>query len=408
MTDDRLAHLLDVAPALWPAPHAVGVHRRSGDRTPGSVDEYLLLPSGRRPRLLVPHERRAAAAVVRHQGADRGGAHRVASGLLACGLRAGLGRWWPDRLRVSRPAGAPSATLPAHLAHVLGSDLVVAMRLTPPRANRKPVLQLLGPDGRTLGYAKLAVDALTDALVEAETGALRTLATRFPGIVELPSVLHAGRWQDRALLVQSALPVESARRPLTGQLLVRAVGEIAALGRVDDVELDTSPFWADLRSRIAGLPRGEAADRLRGSVARLGAAAGGTRVSLGASHGDWTPWNAAALGDRVLVWDWERFRSAVPRGFDLLHHGFQRDVVAGTDDAAAAARRLVDGAATRLAPLGQSGRTAPVTVSLYLADLGVRYLADRQLEAGARLGDVTTYLLPALDRAIGHLEGNPR
>ena len=47
-------------------------------------------------------------------------------------------------------------------------ELQVAIALGRPRANRKPVLQLIDGDGTTVGFAKLGVDAHTDALVERE------------------------------------------------------------------------------------------------------------------------------------------------------------------------------------------------------------------------------------------------
>jgi hypothetical protein len=66
---------------------------------------------------------------------------------------------------------------------------------------------------------------------------------------------------------------------------------------------------------------------------------------------------------------------------------------------------LLDEAADRLRPLAVAPRPAVVTCLLYGADLAARYLADRQLEAGARLGDVGTWLLPALLGGLHDLEG---
>jgi hypothetical protein len=43
-------------------------------------------------------------------------------------------------------------------------------------------------------------------------------------------------------------------------------------------------------------------------------------------------------------------------------------------------------------------RDAPVVAALYLVELGSRYLADGQAEAGARLGTLDGWLLPVLGR----------
>jgi hypothetical protein len=407
VTDDRLGHLMQVAPLLWPAPSTAAVGAAGGAPS-ARLDEFLLLPSARRPRLLVPTGRRASAAVVRHSGEGRGRRDRAVAAALALALRAGLGAVLRTRLQVRTPGPASAASLADHLSSVLGRDVVTGMHLGPPRANRKPVLQVLTPAGGTLAYAKLGVDPLTDSLVRAEATALASLAAAPMHVVAVPELLHAGPWAGHDLLVQSALPVWSRRRPLTSDRLVAAASEIAGLGRVDGVAFATSAFRTDLAGRVAALPPGEAGDRLSGLLRRLDAVAGSVPLSLGGSHGDWAPWNMACLADRLLVWDWERFRPLVPVGFDLLHHRLQHDLVVRAQDPLGAACRLVDDAEGTLGPLGSTARSAQVTTALYLADLAARYLADNQLEAGARLGDATTYLLPALDRGIGRLEGEDR
>jgi hypothetical protein len=406
MTDDRLAHLTEVAPALWPAPNTVRLGR--GDRSEAPrVDEFLLLPSSRRPRLIAPTGRRASAALVRHHGEGRGRAGRLKTTALSLGLQMGLGTvLCRERLQVAGPPGAP--TLVGRIGEVLGREVVMGMHLGPPRANRKPVLQLLSPAGRTLAYAKLGVDALTDSLVQSEAAALTGLATGNLLVIEVPELLHAGTWQGHHLMVQSALPVWSPRAPLAEDRLVGAVAEIAGLERVDQVPLRVSPYWADLTGSTRRLPPDESSRHLAGLLRRLDEAGGDTPMSFGGGHGDFAPWNMACLTDRLLVWDWERFRARVPVGFDLLHYALQHDLVVRGTDPAEAAARLVDDITGRLVRLDLAPRTALVTTALYLADLAGRYLADQQLEAGARFGDVSAYLLPALDRGIGHLEGEQR
>jgi hypothetical protein len=407
VTDERRAYLDDVATVLWPAPHTalVGV-RRPAAAVPGG--EFLVLPHRSRPRLLTPVSPRAAAAVVRHHGEGSGRRSRLAAAALALGLRAGAGRLLRrDRVHVVLPADGTATTLAAHLSAVLGRDVVIGLHLGPPRANRKPVVQVLDPAGRTLAYAKIAVDDLTEQLVRTETAALRRIAATTPAGLQVADVLHEGTWQGRPLLVQSALPVWAPRAVLTPDRVVAAAEAVAAVDRVDGVVLTDAPHWRTLVSRLAALPEGDAAGRLRRLLDGLAAAAGGVQLSTGGSHGDFTPWNMACLPDRMLVWDWERFRTDVPVGADLLHHGLQDDVVRGTDPATAA-RRMVDGAAARLAPLGVAPRAALTTVLVYGADLAVRYLADGQQQAGARLGDVGTWLIPALEGGLRRLDEEER
>lgn len=405
MTDERLAHLRDITSVLWPSPYEAGLGRggRRDDRDVAA--EFVVLPGRERPRLLAPATRRAAAAVARFHGEGRQPAARLRAAGVALALQAGAHRWlWRDRLVISAPRGTGGETLIDHLADRLGRDLVIGMHLGPARANRKPVLQLLTPEGRTFAYAKLSVDDLTEDLVRTETRALATLAGVRTRTVEAPTVHYTGRWRGHELLVQSALPVWSARSALTEERLTAAAAEIAAIGRVDGVRLGSSPFWQGLNERVDRLPGGPAAERLGYLLRCIAAVAGDDAIGVGSSHGDWTPWNMACLADRLLVWDWERFRSGVPLGFDLLHHRMQDEVVRRVCQPPESARRMVDDAPARLGPLGLTGRLALLTALLYGADLAARYLADRQMEAGARLGDVDAWLLPALAGGLSRLE----
>jgi predicted methyltransferase MtxX (methanogen marker protein 4) len=110
----------------------------------------------------------------------------------------------------------------------------------------------------------------------------------------------------------------------------------------------------------------------------------------------------ANLADALLVWDWERFATGVPLGFDAVHHELQRRIQS-TGDAKDAVEATVRKAAELLAPFGVPAEGREVTALLYLVDLATRYLTDRQAEAGARLGVLGTWLLPVLIRRVEEL-----
>jgi hypothetical protein len=276
------------------------------------------------------------------------------------------------------------------------------MYLGAPRANRKPVLQLLTRDGRTVAWVKVGIDALTSALVRAETAALTTLSTAGLRRTTVPSVLHSGPWNGLELLVQSALPVDDRRGRPSPDRVATAQAELAAVGGTAPTPLAASAYWAGLGDRIAALPERAATERLAAARAVLEERFGDVELPFGAWHGDWTPWNTAQTGDRLLVWDWERFGTGVPRGFDALHWALQSDLVNRLADPRESARACLAGAGRILTPWGLDGERAPATAATYLVELATRYLADRQDEAGARLGDVGAWLLPAVE---AHLTG---
>lgn len=390
---DRSSYVDEVTALLWPGA-AVTVGATAATGTP-----YLLLPNARRPRLLVPAgSRRAAASAVRGYGAAGGS---LAARALAAGLRAGLAqRAFRDRVHVG--GGTPS--LLAHLSEALGTELLASLYLSAPRANRKPVLQLLDVAGRRVGYAKVGVDPLTTRLVRAETAALRRLAAAdLPGLV-VPRVTYAGSWHGHEVLVQSALPVPSGRgRAVRPEPLTVATRLVADLDRDGAGPLTTTAFWRRLCARVAGLPDGPAAAGLTAVLAALGDHVGRAHVETGSWHGDWTPWNMRAVPGGLAVWDWERFAAGVPRGFDALHHGLQRDLMAGALPPTAAVRRCLDGAAERLSPLGVEA--AEATTLCYLTELATRYAEDGQAESGARWGRVQDWLIPGLQARMEGYRG---
>jgi hypothetical protein len=399
MTDDRLAHLHDVGRLLWPAPLRMTV----GDRAdPGGElrREYLLLPNGRRPRLLVPRGRHAAVGALRGYGVGRGRAARWKAAGLTAAMAVGVAPLLlRDRVRLTGPSSG--ASIETHLAAVLGTEVLVSMYLGAPRANRKPVLQVLAPDGRTLAYVKVGIDPLTCRLVQDEAAALAALAAAGLRGTTVPTVLHSDRWNGLELLVLSPLPVGGRRRPGPARVAA-APAEVAAIGATAAGPLSLSPYWAVLTDRVERLPSGAAAETLAELTGRLGKAFGDVSLALGAWHGDWTPWNTARAGEDLLVWDWERFAPSVPVGYDALHWALQSDLVTHLADPAESAARSVSTAESVLEPFGLSQEQARVTAVCYLAELATRYLADRQVEAGARLGDVGAWLLPAIDQAIDH------
>ncbi|MDG4804133.1 hypothetical protein [Micromonospora sp. WMMD980] len=387
--DGRSAYLGELAGLIWPAP-AEPALRRGGAG-------WVVVPSAARPRLLVPTgSGRAAAAAVRHSTEAVGRKAKLVRRGLATAFRLGLGPVvFRDRLVVA------GGGLNAYLTEVLGEPALVSLHIGPARANRKPVLQLLAPDGRPLGYAKLGVDPLTRALVDAEAAALRRLAGVPLGPVVLAGVRHHSDWHGHALLVQEALPVRLPRATPAVAVEAERAAMVAVAGclGVHRGSWAGSTHAARLADAVDALGDRPEAGRLRAALKSVADA--DPVVAFGAWHGDWNGGNSAVLADgRVLVWDWERFAGDVPAGYDALHLAVQGAMSHDGVEPVAAARALIAGADRTLAPFDQAGGGADLVAVLYLVELAARYLRDRQAEAGARLGHVDTWLLPAVEEHL--------
>lgn len=419
-TNLRARYLSEVLALLYPGAHVAGV-----PATPGSdakpqrdlVAAYLVIPDARKPRLLVPagDRRLAAAAVARYAEATSRSAQLKRYAVIAA-LRTGASRaLLRDTVEITVPEQRTADSIDAYLTKVLGGALSVSVHIGPARANRKPVLQLLASTGETVGFGKLGIGPLTRDLVRAETAALGTLDQARLHALTVPRVLHAGQWRGHEVLVQSALPIWEPRATLTTKRLVSAMREVALCKGTHTASLAADDYWKRLRKRledVAARPPGAARDdgtdaaeearTLADAADQLVANAGQIELGFGAWHGDWTPWNMATTAGSVLVWDWERFGTGVPLGFDALHFDFQRLLTRGVE-AAAAVDTMTARAHRLLAPFDVAPDAARVTSLLYLIDLATRYLEDRQAEAGARLGVLGRWLLPVLTRKVADL-----
>jgi hypothetical protein len=178
------------------------------------------------------------------------------------------------------------------------------------------------------------------------------------------------------------------------------MAQVACLADTGDVTLAESGWWAGLGPRLEGARRTPARESLLSTLRSLERTAGASTLRFGAWHGDWTPWNMAATVSGLLVWDWERFATGVPVGFDALHYSMQSSLNGARPDALSSARETLDRAPQLLEPFGVAADAARLIAALYLAELAVRHLADDQESAGARLGSIDRWLIPALNAGV--------
>lgn len=384
----RRGYIDDVVRALWPYSDA---------GAPG--EPYVMVPSGQNPAALVPRRpRRAAASAIRNHKSSAGRRDQVKFGILAAAARLGAADLLPSR-RTLREGTGPDESIAAYLRHVLDREVVVSLYASAPRANRKPVLQLLSGDGRGFGFAKVGLSSLASNLVRAETRALEQLGLAdFDGLV-VPRVLHQGEWRGHPVLVQQTVGDGSGSGAASD--VQRPMSELARKFGSQTHPVAGSPYVVALRSRLTSLPESPSAHVLQKSLAALTLTGRDDAVELGAWHGDWTPWNMTMKSGRALVWDWERFELGVPVGFDAIHYRLQQSIVRERRPARDAAAQVVDLAGALLARWGLSADRARIVALLYLIEIGYRYEFDGQAAAGAALGDLSRWLLPVLVSRTG-------
>ena len=382
-----------LASALWSAPE---VRLRLGPAPPRGyrvAERYAIVPNAERARFLVPlADRRSAAASVSAYNALRPPKVRLTRAALAAALRAGgAARMLRDTLSVCVPEDAGDADvagwlLGEHLRAVFDEPAVhAAIGVGRPGPFRKPVLQAFRPDGRVLGYVKAGWNDVTRGLVRTEADMLSACGRRQPSSMLVPALRGSGRWRDLETVVAAPLPEAVRRyRPRATTPPLEATLEVAGLFEPATEPLGASAYWSRAVARAAGL-RGRVDDDVADAVdeytAEAGRRHGAAKLSFGAWHGDWAPWNMALLDGRLVVWDWEHGGRLVPLGFDPLHFHFQLAFIADEQPLPPSLVRARERAEPALSGLGLSTEQANAVADLHVLEVFLRY-QDAQLAGG--------------------------
>ena len=396
---ERRRYLDDMVALLWP------LGEPAEQDAAGVATEYVLLPNGRRPTLMLPRRPgKVAATLIRNYKTSADRRTQLKLTALSAAARVGATALLPERITVwSRPHD-PDRDVGAYLSAALGREVLIGLHTSPPRANRKPILHLLNPDGESVGFAKVGVDPLTKALVRHEAATLAMLSGQTLRTFQVPQLLHHGVWNGLEILVQS--PLLRGDGPDDVTRVHEAMRELAGVYAPRTEPVDGGAYVAKLRTKIESLPASPVRDvfgaALSGVVRR--SSGGDPGLLLGAWHGDWTPWNMTAYADRIAVWDWERFAEGVPAGFDPIHFEMQGAIQRRRIDPKIAALATVAAAPALLVGFGLDDQQARRVAVLYLLEIGSRYVGDDQAAAGARLGNVQDWLVPALTSALTDLE----
>lgn len=360
-----------------------------------SADSYLVLPSPDRPQLLVPLTAAGGELIAERRSGNA--ADRVIKRVLSGVLRRGYAGLLPGpRLlvrgeRLRRLAEFASSGACHSAGYMWG----------PPRANRKPVLRLFDAEGHTWGYAKVGINELTNELVNAEASRLARVNDLPWRSLRPPRVLLDDTFEGRRVLTTAPLAGAGAERQ-PAALPVAATRELSA---------HTPVSTATLAAVLSGA---ESDVRVRSLTAQVLARWGERVLPVGASHGDWTPWNMAystdrveggsSAGDRVLdVWDWERFETDRPLGFDIVHFACSA-LDAAQPDAADPRSDVIIGLAGQFGACGLDADTVDPVLAAYLLLITRRYDADLAREPVPALARRRQW---ALDLLHAHLQHTP-
>lgn len=367
MVEDRTGALLSTVRALHPDSEVEVVRGRRRDRS--ATTEYVVLPHRRAPRLLVPAAPSGAAArAVRRFSAQAPYSEMLRRLAVSTVVRGAGSAAFADRVVVH---GHPDGSLAEHLGELLGVPVTFSIGVGTERVNRKPVLQVFGPTGRCLAFAKLGDSPQARADLAREAAALRLVADRAWSRIAAPSVLHHGPWGSMSLLLLSPLTTSALgaargrRRAPSG-----AMTELATAFRSETVSVAELDWLTRVQDEAESLRNPRHWTTVMKCIDRLRETSGSVEWTAGAWHGDWTPWNMARSGSLVHLWDWERFETDVPIGLDRCHYSV--NVATGRHGTSPATFR--EGLAAAGATAGAHASRGHVLGALYLLAMANRYL----------------------------------
>ena len=313
-----------IVPILWggDAEGATVAHPFSA-RWDSNPDLYAVLPSLRRPRLLVPTaSREAAAAAVEHYPAGTARSDLLAR-LLRHGIR-GRGAGYFIRSGLVRSQGA-GTTSDFDLRATLGKQLnepsvLLSVTFDAQRSHRKPAVRIMTTGGRLLAFCKVAWNSLTTKLAFVEWDTLQELSRITPPYIHTPRPIAFRPLGGLTILLTAPLDAPTPARPFDREFPSTLLADLMQFTQPSNSRFDESPFLANLRSRVAGVAPGGMDGGLSAHLDNLARTFGAAPISYGFGHGDFVPWNLATRDREAWVWDWEHSRTDAPFGLDAAHY----------------------------------------------------------------------------------------
>ena len=189
-----------------------------------------------------------------------------------------------------------------------------------PSVHQKITMQL-SHGGRILGYCKLSDSNDIKALFEKESDILERLSRS--GVTGIPKALYCG-----TLTGDTHLFVQSTEKQASSKVIhvCNAMHEVF-LKQLYEKTKATMPFEksdyfnaiAQLEQHLDWLPQNIDRDIVSKTIYSIKSKYCGKEIELCACHGDFTPWNMFANGNRLFIFDFEYAAMSYPAGIDRYH-----------------------------------------------------------------------------------------
>ncbi|MDB5406761.1 MAG: hypothetical protein JWL84_1673 [Rhodospirillales bacterium] len=276
----------------------------------------------------------------------------------------------------------------------------IAISLGTPGRYRKTTLQVIGPSGEIVAYAKMAKAGTAVGSLEAEFANLTMVSQVEQLRANITRLIGWGEWDGSKILLLYPGPRRAGPYRLgPGHLEFLSTLHTAF---VRDVQFEESDSWARLKTAVGDLSPELSSgwqERCRAALTKVQAGLRGTKIPHSFAHGDFAPWNIRASAAGLFVFDWEAgCRSAFPF-HDAFHFTAAQSMMANR--ANPVDTRFIKLLAQRIWPEGEA--LLPWAYLVYLLEKSV-YYAEARIRAPS-VGDnkFNIWLAEEMDRLLKRL-----
>lgn len=199
-------------------------------------------------------------------------------------------------------------------------DLCFAVSLGTPGPHRKPVIQVMDLEGKILGFAKIGWNEVTKELVRHESKMLQFLHQQnFP--FKVPRILYTYDDSNWNICVQEPPSPYSYTQSAPQSLCEDYINVLCAFADkgVRWEPLEETSFWNCIITRAQQIQSNYWHRMIARTMETIREQWRNRKVPLHLAHGDFTPWNAMLVDERLYLYDWEYAEEWAPAGYDLFH-----------------------------------------------------------------------------------------
>jgi hypothetical protein len=260
---------------------------------------FAVVPSFETPRWFVSLDSGAVAAGSFNIYTPARLSAHVKRKLASWAARLRLPIWYRDTIVIASRQPPPLERKLAELFPGQSIRLGLSAGAPEPAINRKASAAVLAPDGKVLGFVKIAGSDVSRRIMEHEADVLPALSDRTALENSTPRLLFAGEVDGRYVTVQAPL----AGKPAPARMTPAHQAFLASLGCGPTKFASETNMVGLLPARIAALaaPHPEISATLERFLPTLER----TMVTSTVVHGDFAPWNLRIHRGRISAFDWE-------------------------------------------------------------------------------------------------------